>query len=92
MLEETKLKDCSVGWHDRGNGHGDYGIIANDKTLIAKVETGLYIDAALMSNAYDLYKMCEELISNERTDCNDRNCGDCSVCRTRKIMKRAEGQ
>jgi hypothetical protein len=42
--------------------------------------------AEFSESIVNLYKICNELISNKRTDCNDRVCGECSVCRAKRIL------
>lgn len=47
-------RQWKVGWHDRGMGHGDYGIITETGDLVAKVTTGMAEDAHLLAAAPDL--------------------------------------
>lgn len=53
----------AVGWHDRGNGHGDYGVIDASGNLIAKVETGRYDHAALFAAAPKLLEGCKKALT-----------------------------
>ncbi len=47
-------KQWTVGWKDRGMGHGDYGVIDETGKLIAEVKTGMGEDACLLAAAPDL--------------------------------------
>lgn len=47
-------------------------------------------NARLIAAAPELLGICKELIGKQRTDCNDRNCGNCSVCNTKKAIAKAE--
>ena len=40
LKHTTTTLPWSVGWHDRGHGLGDYGILDNSGNLIAKIVTG----------------------------------------------------
>ena len=53
-MSEHSLERWKVGWHDRGMGHGDYGVITEGEELIAKVVTGLEEHARLLAAAPDL--------------------------------------
>lgn len=44
-------KEWKVGWHDRGHGRGDYGVIDEAEQLIAKIVTGLHVDADFIALA-----------------------------------------
>ena len=58
----------TVGWHDRFHGHGDYGVIDESETLIAKVETGLREDATLLAAAPELLAACEAITEAQIAD------------------------
>lgn len=47
-------------------------------------------NARLIAAAPDLLAAAQSLI-NGRTDCNDRNCGECTHCRARAAIAKATG-
>ena len=47
-------KVWTVGWKDRGMGHGDYAVLDEDGAVVAEVNTGLYEDAILLAMAPQL--------------------------------------
>lgn len=49
-MAEQSPESWAVAWHDRGHGHGDYAVITESGTLIAKVEDGPKVE----ENAYKL--------------------------------------
>jgi len=49
-------------------------------------------NARAISVVSELIEACKEMISDNRTDCNDRNCGQCSWCKTKQVLKKAKGE
>lgn len=69
MSEEHSPGPWRVGWHDRGHGHGDYGVIGGeDEQLIAKVVTGLRVDADILATALELLAACKAVLEYENYD------------------------
>lgn len=46
-------------------------------------------DAALIAAAPELYAALVDVLSPSRSDCNDRACGECSVCKARNALGKA---
>jgi len=47
-------------------------------------------NAHLIATAPDLLKLLKETLSSERSDCNDRNCGLCTRCKSIMAIAKAE--
>lgn len=61
-MSNKQKKKWSVGFHDRGMGRGDFAVINDEGTVIAKVETGMLEDADLLAAAPALLAACEALV------------------------------
>ena len=62
----------SVGWRDRGLGHGDYGILDKDGELIAKVVSGRGDHAFVFAASAMLLEGCKKALSCASIDSSVR--------------------
>lgn len=65
-MNQTTKKTWSVGWLDRGMGHGSFGVIDDSGNLIAKVVTGLEEDALILAAGPKLLAACQDVVSQLR--------------------------
>lgn len=78
-----------VGFHDRGHGHGDYGVINGTGKLIAKVVTGLLQDADLLAAAPNLLAFAKSFLEDDCTcESNIKEKDKCPKCRASIVVSK----
>ncbi len=53
----------SVGWRDRGHGHGDYVVLDENGVLIAEVVSGMGEHARLFAASLSLLEGCKKALT-----------------------------
>lgn len=73
-----------VGWRDRGHGHGDYGVLDEDGTLIAKVVSGMEKHARLLAASPRLLEGCKKALTCATLNSDVRALIESAIADTKK--------
>lgn len=78
-----------VGFHDRGHGHVDYGIVNGVGKLIAKIVTGLFEDAILIANTPNLLAFAKSFLNDDcMCEPNVEKKDKCPKCRASIVISK----
>uniref|UniRef100_A0A6H1Z9V7 Uncharacterized protein n=1 Tax=viral metagenome TaxID=1070528 RepID=A0A6H1Z9V7_9ZZZZ len=86
-----QIFDLKKSWYDYTKitaENGDTTIAVIPPSSIEEDE----IIARLIAAAPELLEALKETLSTERSDCNDRNCGLCTRCKSIMAIAKAEGR
>jgi len=86
--------------HTQWEWNGDRTILYADDEIVLKMVDEWFCELPTKKEAKRIVHCCnnfdelvytlEKIISNTQSDCNDRNCGKCSYCIARRLIKEAE--
>lgn len=80
----------SIGWRDRGLGHGDFGILDREGKLIAKVVSGREDHARVLAASAMLLEGCKKALSCASIDSSVRKLIETIVAETQRKPYRPE--
>ncbi len=80
----------SVGWRERGHGHGDYGVLDSDGVLIAEVVSGRKDHVFVLAASAMLLEGCMKALSCASIDSSVRKLIETIVAEATKGKKEPE--
>ena len=74
----------SVGWRDRGHGHGDYGVLDENEVLIAEVVSGMGEHARLFAASPSLLEGCKKALTCQSLNSDVRAVIESAIIETKE--------